>query len=562
MAISSDFFQEGPLLKNPYDSDGLLRLFLRWRLPGEVLKEIEPGLTTFGERIVGEVQTLGDRAESQLPRHVPFDPWGRRIDHIEVSEAWEKLHGISAEEGLVAIGYERAHGAFSRVHQFTKLYLFHPSSAFYTCPLAMTDGAARVLELYGDMEMKSRAFRKLISRDPHLFWTSGQWMTERTGGSDVSGTSTVARAVDGSYRLRGDKWFTSAVTAQMSLGLAKVEGATDAREGLSLFYIELRDHMGALQGLRVERLKDKLGTKALPTAELHLEGTPATLIGGVGEGVKRISALLNITRSYNAICALATMARALVLAKDYAHKRKAFGRQLSELPLHLQTLAQAQAEFEGCFHLTFHLAHLLGREETGQATEGERLTLRLLTPLAKLWTGKQSVTIVSEMIESIGGAAYVEDTGLPRLLRDAQVFPIWEGTTNVLSLDVLRAIAKDGALNPFLADIEARLSQANDMSLRREREVIEQALCAIREHVQAGAALEPDTMQATARALALGLARVYAASLLLEFAHWCHANQQRSAALDVVRRFCRQPLVSFVNNEDLDKASSERIVYG
>jgi putative acyl-CoA dehydrogenase len=257
-------------------------------------------------------------------------------------------------------------------------------------------------------------------------------MTERSGGSDVSGTSTVARRAGGEFRLHGVKWFSSATTAEIALALARSEGAPEGNRGLTLFLLELRDEAGELRGIRVERLKDKLGTRALPTAELTLDGTPARLVGDAGQGVRKIAPLLNVTRLYNAVCAVASMRRAVALATDYARRRVAFGKRLIDHPLHRETLAELAAEHQLALQLVLRTAELLGREETGEASPGERALLRLLTPLSKLLTGKQAVASASEVLESFGGAGYVEDTGLPRLLRDAQVLAIWEGTTNVL----------------------------------------------------------------------------------------------------------------------------------
>ena len=196
----------------------------------------------------------------------------------------------------------------------------------------------------------------------------------------------------------------------------------------------------------MHRLKDKLGTKALPTAEVTLNGTPARLIGKEGEGIKTIATVLNITRVYNSICALGHMRRGIDLAFDYATRREAFGAKLIDLPLHKKTLNDLQSQFQRCFSLTFFVVELLGKEEAGSASETERKLLRALTPLVKLYTAKKSIQISSEVLESFGGAGYIEDTGLPYLLRDAQVYAIWEGTTNVLSLDFLRVCAKENAL--------------------------------------------------------------------------------------------------------------------
>ncbi|MFL5783510.1 MAG: acyl-CoA dehydrogenase family protein, partial [Bacteriovoracaceae bacterium] len=336
-----EFYQDPPQLGNQYTSDRLLRSYLERTLPQEILKNITPDLERFGAEVAGPILKLGENAETNLPVHVPYSPWGKRIDDIRVSPEWIELEKISSREGLVAIGYERKQKEFSRLYQFAKLYLFHPSSAVYTCPLAMTDGASRIIELYGSKELKDRAYKFLTSRDPNTFWTSGQWMTEKTGGSDVSGTSTVAKLENGTYRLYGQKWFTSATTSQMAVTLARLEG----QEKLTLFYLELRDEKGNLQNIKINRLKDKLGTKALPTAELELTGTPALMVGEPGKGVKTIAGLLNITRLHNAFCAVGTMRRGLNLAIDYAGRRTAFGKKLIDHGLHVNTLAGLEVRF-------------------------------------------------------------------------------------------------------------------------------------------------------------------------------------------------------------------------
>lgn len=487
-----------------------------------------------GAMAAGKLLELANAAEAAPPMHIPFDPWGRRIDRLEVSAAWRELEAISARAGLIATGYERKHGEYSRLHQFSLLYLFHASSAFFTCPLAMTDGAARALELYGDDALKRGPLQHLLSRDPARFWTSGQWMTEREGGSDVGKSSTVARQEGGEWRLYGDKWFTSATTGQMAMALARIEGHPEGSKGLSLFYLELRDKEGKLQNIEVRRLKDKLGTKAVPTAELTLKGTPALLVGGEGGGVRKIAALFNITRLFNSICALSAMRRALVLATDYAHKRSAFGKLLAQHPLHRESLAELRVDFASCFQLTFHLIGLLGKEETGTASAEEAAVLRLLTPVAKLYTAKISLKIVSEMLESFGGAGYVEDTGLPRQLRDAQVFSIWEGTTNVLSLDVLRAVEKEQAFPAFASDLQARLAKVRDPLWSESVQQTQKALAAVTQTALAAQKEGAEFAQAGARDFAFALARLYSAALMLEFA----AATGDAAAAVAARRIC------------------------
>lgn len=555
----TEFFQDAPTLANQYDGDRVLRAYLRRKLPAEVLADIEPGLRALGERAVTDIQALGDAAEAAPPRHVPYDPWGRRVDRIEVCDAWLQLERVAAEEGIVATAYERRHGPLSRLHQFARLYLYAPPSAIASCPLAMTDGAARVLELHGDDWLRTHTLPRLITRDPDLFWTSGQWMTERTGGSDVSGTATVARRVAGEYRLHGTKWFTSATTAQMALTLARIEEAQEGSQGLSLFYVELRDDAGRLRNIRIHRLKDKLGTRALPTAELTLEGTPAQLVGGEGGGVRKMTALLNITRAYNACCAAGLMRRGLALARDYARKRRAFGKLLADQPLHVETLAALQVEFEAAFHLTFRVAELMGREETGVATDAERAVLRLLTPLVKLYTARQAVAAASETLEAFGGAGYVEDTGLPRLLRDAQVLSIWEGTTNVLSLDALRAVEKDAALGPFLEDLASCLARVQAPALQAAAERVRAAVRRIEEYVRWGLSATGDELQAGARGFAFALARTYAAGLLLEHADWLLRVERDARGAASARRWCAQELAPLLAADEAFREESRAL---
>ncbi|KZC20122.1 acyl-CoA dehydrogenase, partial [Rhodanobacter denitrificans] len=404
----------------------------------------------------------------------------------------------------------------ARLEEFARVYLYHLASEFYTCPLAMTDGAATAIKASGNRELIERALPHFLSRDPATFWLSGQWMTETAGGSDVRDTETLARQdAAGQWRLYGRKWFSSAVVGEAALALARPEGAGSGGAALALFYVETMDGARRRPELIVDRLKDKLGTQELPTAEIHLDGLPAWPLGELAHGVRQVAPVLNVTRSWNAICAVASMARAIGLARDFAEHRRAFGRPLIEQPLHAQTLADLQAEFEGAFALAFEVAHLLGRVEHGATAPHEAELLRLLTPLAKLWTGKLAVAICSEALECFGGAGYIEDTGLPQLLRDAQVYAIWEGTTNVLSLDSLRALAGD-SLGPLRTACTDWLDGGDDMH----------AASAIRQTLDAAArwldrhAAARDTLEAGARGLAFTLARCAAAALLARQASW------------------------------------------
>jgi alkylation response protein AidB-like acyl-CoA dehydrogenase len=510
-----DFFQEAPVLKNQYTQDPLLAHYLKKKMPDGVFREISGHLNEMGELAAGSMLEWAEEAERVVPAHIPYDPWGRRIDEIRVAAGWKKMEEIAATHGLIASGYERKYSEFSRLYQMSLLYLYHPSSAVFSCPLAMTDGATRAIELYGSDEMKARAYKHLTSRDPAQFWTSGQWMTEKTGGSDVSHTQTRAVKDGNQYRLYGTKWFTSATTSQMAMTLARPEGAEAGSRGLSLFYLELRDPQGKLQNIQIHRLKDKLGTKALPTAELSLVGTPATLVGGEGNGVRKISSLFNITRIYNAICSIAQMRRGIELSIEYAKIRTAFGRKLIDHPLHVQTLSDMQLEWMGCFHLVMKAVELLGKEECGKANETESALLRVLTPLAKLYCGKAVVAICSETLECFGGAGYIEDTGIPKLLRDAQTLSIWEGTTNILSLDMLRAFEKEKGFEAVQKELIGRLKTIKNSSAQA---FLSQALGKMGQDFETALKTGPEAVSGNARSFAMTLTRLYIAALLWEFA--------------------------------------------
>ncbi len=531
------FVQTPPELGNQYDDDRVLRSYLARTLPAEVLADVTASLAAMGELAGGELYRMQLADRGNEPVLTQWDAWGNRIDRIEVSPLWREAERIAVEQGLVATAYERRHGAFSRVHQFALVYLFTPSTDLYNCPLAMTDGAACALVASGNKALIERAVPHLTARDPRQFWTSGQWMTEATGGSDVGVSQTVARQENGQWRLYGRKWFTSAIASQMALTLARPEGNPPGGKGLALFYLETRNPHGRPNHILVNRLKDKLGTRKVPTAELTLDGTLAELVYGAGDGVKNIAPMLNITRTWNSVSACALMRRGLALARDFAARRIAFGAPLIEKPLHVDTLAGLQAEFEGALHFTFFVVELLGRSEAQQISPEQADLLRLLTPIVKLTTGKQVVAVLSEVIESFGGAGYVEDTGLPLLLRDAQVLPIWEGTTNVLSLDALRALQAIGGLAVLKRELGFILQGVREPNLvkisARVEQTAEQAETWLGQAMRAGEA----QVEAGARRFALTLGRAMALALLARHAQWALDHERDPRALAAARRF-------------------------
>jgi alkylation response protein AidB-like acyl-CoA dehydrogenase len=530
------FTQAPPQLGNQYEDDRVLRSYLRRTLPADVRAEVEPELHAMGVLAGGELYRDQLADLDNEPRLVQWDAWGTRVDLIEVTPLWRKAERIAAERGLIAAAYERRHGEYSRGHQFSLAYLFTPSTDLYSCPLAMSDGAASALLASGNKTLIERALPRLTSRNPRTVWTSGQWMTEATGGSDVGLTQTLARRDSGAWRLYGRKWFTSAIASQMALTLARPEGNPAGGKGLALFYVETRDARGIPNGILVNRLKDKLGTRKVPTAELALEGTLAELVCGTTDGVKNIAPMLNVTRTWNSVSAVALMRRGLALARDFATRRVAFGAPLSEKPLHVDTLGGAQAEFEAAFHLTFFVVELLGRHESGRASAEQAALLRIMTPVTKLTTGRQVVAVLSEVVEAFGGAGYVEDTGVPLLLRDAHVLPIWEGTTNVLALETLRSIEACGGLDVVEREARFVMQGVREPDLVRISARVERTLEAAKAWLARNLQDLPQ-LEAGARRFALTLGRAFALALLARQAQWCADNERDRRPLAAARRF-------------------------
>ena len=531
--MASDFTQSPPSLRNQFDNDRVLKSYLKRVLPDDVHASVVNDMRPLGELAGG---ALYDLQQSDLPNEptlTRWGAWGERIDQIELTDVWERAKTVAAEHGIVATAYEQRHGALSRVHQMALAYLFIPSTDMYGCPLAMTDGAARTLLSTGNDDLINEALPHLTSRNPETAWTSGQWMTELSGGSDVGRSRTTARRRDdGTWALSGRKWFTSAINADMAVALARPEGNPDGGEGLALFYVPIRDANGIRDGIEVLRLKDKLGTRKLPTAELRLDGATAYLMTDEpSHGTRHISPMLNITRMWNAVTATAFIRRGIALARSYAQEREAFGEPIINHPLHQETLAEIQSTLEGVFHLSFRVAELLGRDEVGTASDDEKALLRILTPIAKLTTAKQAVEATSEVLEAFGGAGYVEDTGIPPLLRDAQVLPIWEGTTNVLALDALRALRKQGTIAPLKREFQRCVRAISAPTLAK---AMRPAVVAFRDAVEwfRGAMEDEKQLQAGARRFAMTLGRSLELALTARHAQWSLDNEQdgRSAA--------------------------------
>ena len=534
------FLQTPPTLPDAWEGDRALRESVNFHLGDDAFEGARGELAEMGRVATSaEVLALSAQAENEPPRLIPYGTWGERIDEIVVSDAYLELGRIGVRAGVTGLPYEDSvYADKARIVWAALLHLWGPSSALYSCPVAMTDGAARTLLLHGDLD-DIAVVGRLTSRDPSSAWTSGQWMTETAGGSDVSNTGTVARRDEaGRWRLYGTKWFTSATTSEMALTLARPEGAPEGSRGLALFRIHRHLDEGTNNGILVRRLKDKLGTRALPTAELELEGAIAFPVGDPldGGGVRRIATMLNITRIHNSLGATGAVARGLAFARAYARVREAFGSSLARLPAHRATLADMAVDHAACLALTMRCCGLMGRVEHGSASSDETVLLRGLTPLTKLSTGRWSIAAVTEAMEAIGGVGYCEDSGVPTLVRNTHVIPIWEGTTNVMALDFLRASVRSDALAVLLDDARSCLERATHPSVADPVNAT-RAACS---ELESRASFESeDQAAAQARSLALGLAATYACALLCEQGSWAAERGDLRTAATAARLAAR-----------------------
>jgi alkylation response protein AidB-like acyl-CoA dehydrogenase len=404
----------------------------------------EPQLAAMGERAAKEVAPLAAIADRERPRLVTHDARGERINRVEYHPAYRGMERVAYGSGMIAMKYgSNEHSRASLTFTgFGLGYLFAMAEAGLYCPLCMTDGVARVLTRHGTSDQIRRVVPHLTSRDVATLWTGGMFLTERAGGSDVGANETVARKqADGTWRLTGHKWFCSNVSAEAVLVTARVEGGAEGTRGLRTFLLLTRGNPGFV----IERLKKKLGVRSMATGEVTLTDAVAEDVGPF----VAMTDMLNLSRLYNAVASIGVIGRAVYEARHYIERRQVFGRPVIEWPLARETFLDLEAEHAAAMLLTFDAVEALGRADGGDA-EAERL-LRVLTPIAKAVTGKLAVPCVSEAMELIGGNGYIEEHPMPRLLRDAQVLPIWEGTTNVLVLDALHVMRKSAAHELLLA---------------------------------------------------------------------------------------------------------------
>jgi acyl-CoA dehydrogenase len=453
--VSTQSIPESPS-DSYWDASPDFRALCKRKLSEGAYAWAEPQLAAMGERAAKEVAPLAAIADREQPRLITHDARGERVSRVEYHPSYRDMERIAYGSGMIAMKYEtHDHSQYAQLTGFALGYLFAMAECGLYCPLCMTDGVARVLTRHGTHEQVIRVVPHLTSTNVDTLWTGGMFLTERAGGSDVGANETVAeKQSDGTWRLTGHKWFCSNVDAEAVLVTARVHdsGNGDGTKGLGTFLLLPRE----TEGVTIERLKDKLGVRSMPTGEVTLTNARAEQVGGFAP----MTDMLNLSRIYNSVAACGVVGRAVHEARYYIERRQAFGRPVIEWPLAQETFLDLAAEHAAALLLTFEAVDCLGRADAGDA-EAARL-LRLLTPITKAVTGKLAVPCVSEAMELIGGNGYIEESPLPRLLRDAQVLPIWEGTTNILVLDALRVAHKDATHELLLTKIRARFPREAD----------------------------------------------------------------------------------------------------
>ncbi|KAL4975289.1 hypothetical protein BDW66DRAFT_167307 [Aspergillus desertorum] len=474
-------------LGNTFTSDPSLRRILEWYIPHHV-DALSPHLTRLGDEAVSaRIREWSADAERNQPYVKGYNVWGEKygVDRLVTSEGWKRLGAWGAENGVIALGYEDTYKSARRMAQYAVNYMTGPSSGLTSCPASMTDGAALILS--NEIARKSLpqnhpfqvALRHLISRSADA-WTSGQWMTERAGGSDVQNTETWAtysplsaselrnatgqpQIDEGEYLVNGFKFFSSATDANIALLLAK----TGPSGELSAFLAPLRrtvtDKDGkrheVSNGVRIHRLKNKMGTKELPTAELELVDMRAHLVGDLDRGVQTIAPLLNVTRTHTFIGSLSGWRRALGIAKAFAETRTTVGEPLWLIPMHMRLMAELEGRHRAGMELAFFTVAVMNvtenkaRNDQSQAAHlpapgaEANAVFRALTALSKAVVSKMAVVGIQECQEAMGGVGYMDEPDEPefnvsRILRNTLVNPIWEGATNVLASECVRFLLK------------------------------------------------------------------------------------------------------------------------
>ena len=450
--------------RNLFTTDHELPALLALYLPDDLRRHMLPHFERLGALAGGPLDDLAGTADRNAPTLEYRTRTGRDEQRIVKHPAYVEMERLALSEfGLGAMSHREEtlgwRGRMPATVKYVLTFLFVQAEFGLCCPVSMTDSLTRTLRKFGAPDLVARFLPRLTTLDFDDLAQGAMFMTEQAAGSDIAATTT--RAVpdgQGGWQLHGDKWFCSNPDADFAMVLARAEGAPEGLKGVSLFLLPRRLEDGSLNHYRIIRLKDKLGTRSMASGEIRLEGAQAWLVGEAGRGFVQMADMVNNSRLSNGVRAAGLMRRAVAEAEFIARERHAFGRALADMPLMRRQLDKLRVPAEQARTMVFQTARALARSDAGE--EGAYALLRILTPLIKFRACRDARKVTGDAMEVRGGCGYIEEWSDPRLLRDAHLGSIWEGTSNIVALDVLRAIRREGSLPVLRAHNAVLLAEA------------------------------------------------------------------------------------------------------
>lgn len=526
------------LPKNFFLSNQNLQNVLRYYMGEPAYNHAQARLSALGAHAATTLDELAKQEDriGNHPKLERYDGIGRRTEAIEFHPNHDHAGRIIWGSGIMAL---QADAGNTTLQMGLYYLLCHNGEAGHLCSMACTSGLIRALQQEADAPLRAKFLPPLLVPDYDTMQHGAQFLTEVQGGSDVGANSVQAsQQPDGTWRIHGEKWFCSNVNAQQFLMTARAT-AHDGTKGLGLFLVPRTLDDGTPNAFFIRRLKDKLGTRTLASAELDFEGATAYAVGAVENGFKiAVELVLNTSRLMNAVACAGIMRRAYYEAGYYACTREAFGASIISYPMVQEAIAELDTEAHAATASCFYLAHLLDRIETGQASAHEEALYRLLVNVNKYLTSVRGSQMVHRAIEVLGGNGAIESFSiLPRLYRDMVVLESWEGTHNVLALQVLRDVHKLRLDKAFLAQARAWLESATHAELAPHRARLQEALADFTAWLGKLKSLPSGAQAAHARRLLDRLGTLTQALLLLSEAHAERTHGAPSRKLDILAHF-------------------------
>lgn len=498
--------------------DASLKDILESKLDREFYSFAEKELTEFGDLVANEIDERARHTDREgEPKLLKYDKYGDDQSFIWVNEGYKKTVKQTYETGIVGYLHKDIPELGRKgnyIYSFAQGYLLSQSEAGFYCPVTLTMATSFLLDHYAKDIVKNRFLPHVAATGDTELYEGATFLTERQGGSDIGANVVRAVAEGEHFRLFGEKYFASnAGMAGIAMVLARKEGARDGSKGLTLFAVPWKNEDGSLNGIKIRRLKDKLGVRAVPSGEVEFDGAKAYVVGEPKNGLKYMLEALNLSRICNTVASLGIMRRAYNEAYNYADKRTAFGSKLNDFPMVQDTLGRLRAKLEIELYATFDLIELYDRVVSGKASNEELILNRLLISLLKRETAEQAIHFAHEAIEMHGGNGYIEDFVTPRLLRDAQVLTVWEGTANILALELIRLVNKYSAHTLFLEHLEKRLVACGNSSLVG---TVQAKLAELKVELNTFAGFHESLQTFEAKSLATKMTRVYESVIALE----------------------------------------------